>query len=380
MKIYLSIITSAILCIQSYAQVGIGTSSPDGSAILDVKSTTKGFLPPRLSNTQRGSIPSPTAGLFIYNTDNNCIQYYTGSDWYDPCCKMAVDDGIDGFSYLLRLDPSEDSVLIALNTTNGTSLGTVAAHGDYVYSFTSSTVGEEELVYTYVSSGEKGVNGHDLFQYIQTSNPVDYKASAYITRLKNFDGANDKASRIQYDFSVDYQGDFDIFLVARMDSNAAPYPGYSSFFSSSDDSDNDYSFQMGVGNTTSTLSINGTQCTNDYYLLNYTKTSEARMCGTTSGDRINATDGNLHTFNINSSIHPTNASKRVFSLFIDGVLIESDSTLDDYMKIDMLRLFSNRNSSKGARSDISEILVFTSVLTVAERASLNQYLVCKYGE
>lgn len=318
--------------------------------------------------------------MVIYNTSNKCIQYYIGSDWYDPCCKVAVDDGIDGFNYILRLDPSADSVFIALNTTNGTSLGTIGTDGDYIYSFTSLTVGEEELVYTFVPSGEASSNSHELFQYIQTPNPIDYKASAYISRLKNFDGAMGDASRIRYDLPVDHQGEFDIFLVAIMDSSAVPYPGFSSFFSSAFDPSTPYSFQMGVGNREQTLSIHGTSCPKEYYALHYTKTSDVRMCGTTSADRIDATDGNLHTFNINSSAHPTNPSKHVFSLFIDGVLIDSDSTLDEYMIIDKLRLFSNRNTTKGARSDISEILVFTSVLTAAERTILNKYLVCKYGE
>lgn len=364
----------------SFGQIGIGTDTPDKSSILEVYSLKKGFLPTRLSNEQRREIPSPETGLIIFNTDNDCLQYYTGLAWFDPCCSDVVENGIDGFNYLLRMDPSDETKLIALNTTNGSSLGTQASHGDYIYSFTSSTVGAEALVYAFESSGEKGTNGHDIFQYTQTPNLVYYKASAFISRLKNFDGSNDEASRIEYDFPVDYQGEFDIFLVARMDSSATPYPGYSSFFSSTDDANNTYSFQLGVGNDNSTLSINGTECTNDYYLLNYTKVSQARICGTTSGDRFPAADGNLHTFNINSKIHPTNASKRIFSLFIDGNLVESDSTLDEYMKIDMLRLFSNRFSSKGGRSDISELLVFTSTLTDNDRSVLNKYLICKYGE
>ncbi len=76
----------AIVLIVSYtlnAQVGINTdgSEPDGSAMLDVKSTSKGFLLPRLTNKQRDEINVPAEGLFIYNTDESAIQYYDGNLW-----------------------------------------------------------------------------------------------------------------------------------------------------------------------------------------------------------------------------------------------------------------------------------------------------------
>lgn len=50
------------------AQMGIGTSSPDASAALDVTSTTGGLLAPRMTTTQRDAISSPANGLIIYNT------------------------------------------------------------------------------------------------------------------------------------------------------------------------------------------------------------------------------------------------------------------------------------------------------------------------
>ena len=67
--------------IVTFAQVGIGTTTPDGSAKLDVSSTTKGFLPPRLTTTQRNEINSPAVGLMIYNTTIGAIQFFTGSSW-----------------------------------------------------------------------------------------------------------------------------------------------------------------------------------------------------------------------------------------------------------------------------------------------------------
>lgn len=51
----------------------------DASAILNLSSTTKGFLPPHLTTTQRDAISSPTNGLMIFNTTDNEYQWYNAS-------------------------------------------------------------------------------------------------------------------------------------------------------------------------------------------------------------------------------------------------------------------------------------------------------------
>lgn len=71
-----------IITVNTQAQVGIGTSTPATSAQLDVSSTTKGFLPPRMTVTQRDAIASPAAGLTIYNTTINAFQVYNGTAWF----------------------------------------------------------------------------------------------------------------------------------------------------------------------------------------------------------------------------------------------------------------------------------------------------------
>jgi len=62
------------IILSSLAQVGIGTNSPNASAQLDVESTNKGFLPPRVvltGRTDASTIASPATGLLVYNTTNN---------------------------------------------------------------------------------------------------------------------------------------------------------------------------------------------------------------------------------------------------------------------------------------------------------------------
>jgi hypothetical protein len=79
---YLLFVFLLIIAISTKAQVGIGTTSPAASAQLEVSSTTKGFLPPRLTNAQRDAIVNPVAGLTIYNTSVNAFQCYNGTKWY----------------------------------------------------------------------------------------------------------------------------------------------------------------------------------------------------------------------------------------------------------------------------------------------------------
>ena len=76
-----------MLSLNLSAQVAITTdgSSAHPSAMLEVKSTDKGFLPPRMTTAQRNAISSPAAGLMIYNTDVNCLQWHNGTGWYDGC-------------------------------------------------------------------------------------------------------------------------------------------------------------------------------------------------------------------------------------------------------------------------------------------------------
>ena len=68
--------------LNSSGNLGLGTTSPSASAILDVTSTTKGFLPPRMTNAQRTAISSPAVGLMVYQTDSTEGTYeYISSGW-----------------------------------------------------------------------------------------------------------------------------------------------------------------------------------------------------------------------------------------------------------------------------------------------------------
>jgi hypothetical protein len=63
--------------------IGKGASNPVASAQLEVFSTTKGFLPPVMTTTQKNAIASPAAGLVVYDSTTNKLQCYNGSTWND---------------------------------------------------------------------------------------------------------------------------------------------------------------------------------------------------------------------------------------------------------------------------------------------------------
>lgn len=57
-------------------------SLPDNSSMLDIKSTTKGILIPRMTQVQRNAIATPATGLLVYQTDlTKGFYYYDGSAW-----------------------------------------------------------------------------------------------------------------------------------------------------------------------------------------------------------------------------------------------------------------------------------------------------------
>jgi hypothetical protein len=67
--------------LDSSGNLGIGTSSPNASAILDAQSTTKGVRMPNMTTTQKNAIASPAAGLMVFDTTLAKLCVYSGSAW-----------------------------------------------------------------------------------------------------------------------------------------------------------------------------------------------------------------------------------------------------------------------------------------------------------
>ena len=76
----------------AFSQTGIGTTTPHASAKLDVNSTNKGFLPPRMTGTQRTAISSPAGGLQVFDTTTNSIWYFDGTSWINTIAVSTFGD------------------------------------------------------------------------------------------------------------------------------------------------------------------------------------------------------------------------------------------------------------------------------------------------
>ena len=68
-----------LMTVRRSGNVGIGVADPQ--AILDLSSTTSGFLPPKMTNTQRNNIVNPPEGSVVYNTSADKLNYYNGASW-----------------------------------------------------------------------------------------------------------------------------------------------------------------------------------------------------------------------------------------------------------------------------------------------------------
>ena len=84
-KVFLLLAGLCLACSFGMAQVAINQNgaAADPSAVLDLQSTEKGLLIPRLSNLERAAITVPATGLLIYNSSENLFQYYDGTQWVD---------------------------------------------------------------------------------------------------------------------------------------------------------------------------------------------------------------------------------------------------------------------------------------------------------
>ena len=98
MKKLILIQIMVILSMHVFSQsVGVGTTSPNASSVMDIQSTSKGLLIPRLTTAQRDAIVTPASGLMILNLDDQCIDIYDGANWIKNCgMKITGTDTLPG--------------------------------------------------------------------------------------------------------------------------------------------------------------------------------------------------------------------------------------------------------------------------------------------
>lgn len=147
--------------------VGIGTTAPNASALLDISSTTQGVLFPRMTNAQRQAIATPATGLIIYNTDCNSFDYYKGTTWskvHDPfpAVKSQTFDGsatgiATHFDQYFVVPCGINSVTVKMwGAGGGGSVGSTGGGGGYAAA-TVAVTSRETLTVTVGSGGIRGI-------------------------------------------------------------------------------------------------------------------------------------------------------------------------------------------------------------------------------
>jgi hypothetical protein len=130
---YIFLILVILHSLQNFAQTGIGTTTPNASAKLDVNATDRGFLPPRVALTST-NVFSPivgtsnlAAGLLIYNTattgtaPNNVVPgyyYWNGTVWVQISTGLIVDSKTAGFT----LSASDNNKVIIVTSSTAVTV------------------------------------------------------------------------------------------------------------------------------------------------------------------------------------------------------------------------------------------------------------------
>ena len=127
--------------VQVFAQTGIGTTTPNASAKLDVYSTNKGFLPPRVTLTSVSdatTIASPAEGLLVYNLGSVGLQagyyYWNGANWATIATATSAGNGVTASDMVKIYDGVGNAATI---NTNGATFS-VTTSGKYAFDFSTS--------------------------------------------------------------------------------------------------------------------------------------------------------------------------------------------------------------------------------------------------
>ncbi len=155
------------------AQGGVGINAtgarPDSSAIMDISSTAKGALIPRMTTLQRNAILNPATGLFIYNTDCNVVNYNAGTpaspSWATMSASNVLAAGVSitaspagaictGTSVTFSATPSQNNLSPSYQwQVNGSNVGTNSA------TYTTSNLNNGDVVTCILTSSVNCVTG-----------------------------------------------------------------------------------------------------------------------------------------------------------------------------------------------------------------------------
>lgn len=193
-----SFVLLASISLNIWSQVGVGTTNPDASAALEIQSTTKGLLLPRMTGLQMNSIPSPAEGLLVYctNCDPKGLYYYNGTAFVSST--SATESGSNGVTEIFSttgkiwMDRNLGASQTATSVTDHLAYGSLfqwgrGADGHEVINWTSSTTsdGAEQTRET-ITTSPTDTPGHDDF----IINSTDWRSTVNNNLWQGVSGVN----------------------------------------------------------------------------------------------------------------------------------------------------------------------------------------------
>lgn len=152
----------------TFAQVGIGTTSPNAKSMLDIASTAKGVLLPRMSQAQRdailpGTIDAGRDGLLIYNTDTGCFNYWNiaQNKWVSLCQSSCDPSSFADFTIGCGQFPAADTNSYTVgNSVSGYTI-TISVNVTHVGPYAISITSDNGVAYsaggTFTNTGVQNV-------------------------------------------------------------------------------------------------------------------------------------------------------------------------------------------------------------------------------
>jgi hypothetical protein len=172
------------------SQIGIGTNTVDSSAMLDVVSTSRGFLPPRMTTSQILAIDNPKAGLIAYNVTKNQPVFFNGTEWKYYCGDSTLINGSLSSGLLTYFPFTGNYNDQSGNQNNGYTPGPGG-------SLTTTFNGQPNAAFNCLGNGQQLiVNNNGLIQY-DSAFSVSFDAMVrnnttrhhFVSMLKYLDGA-----------------------------------------------------------------------------------------------------------------------------------------------------------------------------------------------
>jgi hypothetical protein len=191
-----------------FAQTGIGTTTPNASAKLDVYSTNKGFLPPRVtltSTTDASTIASPAEGLLVYNLGSVGLQagyyFWNGANWATIATATSAGNGVAAMDMVKLYAKKFVDYNTGIVSPNGQSFK-VPISGRYIFDFSSTGFASNVpfSVYFQIRNTSNGIIGADTVITANNYQHVEFKEvnllantnyNAYVSFPSGLRDAND---------------------------------------------------------------------------------------------------------------------------------------------------------------------------------------------